>query len=468
LLSVSPRGEMLVLENAVYTALSVSSGTLARVPLEGGTPREVMQNAQSADWSSDGAAQAIVHEVNGRSMLEFPEGHSILETGGSLATPRISPNKKQIAFIEYEDPASGDSGSVQLVDISGMRTMVSDGWADLTGLAWSPDGREVWFTGSRDSGVNKLYGASLKGTLREILHVPSDLRLMDATTDGRVLIVAEAWHGEIYGRGADAPKERDLSWFDFSTPQALSRDGKWLLFSEAGEAGGAQQTTYLRGMDGSTPTKLGEGNCDGLSPDNLLVVCGYTEQPGPLVLLPTRSGTVKKLSDDHLYHSFALGWLPDGKALLFVGFENGHLRRVYLEAFEDHPPRAITPEGVHSSRISPDGKLVAASMASGKLIIYPLNEGEPHEVPGTNGKEPIAGWGRDGKSVFILENRGVPATVYRVDIETGKRELWKTITPEETSGAYFTSPVQIGIDEKSYVYGINRRLSDLYVVEGLK
>jgi sugar lactone lactonase YvrE len=467
LLSVSVRGELAVLENAAHIAISVSSGTLARMPLEGGTPREVMQNAQFADWTPDGTSQAVVHLVNGRSVLEFPEGHSIFETGGFAASPRVSPSGKQVAFFEY--PArTGDAGSVQVADVSGKRKTISNNWADLTGLAWSPDGKEVWFTGSQDSGVVKLYGLSLDGTVREILHVPSDLRLMDVTRDGRVLIVVEAWHGEVYGKGPDQAQERDLSWFDFSIPQSLSRDGKWLLFGEAGEAGGAQQTTYLRGIDGSTPTKLGEGSCDGLSPDNKFAVCGYASQPGPLTLMPTGSGTAKTLVDDHLLHAYTVGWLPDGKAILFVGLETGHLQRVYLESVDGQQRRAITPEGASAATLSPDASRVAATMASGKLVIYPVNGGESREVLGTDGKEQICGWGKDGKSLFILENREVPATIVRLDIETGKRQLWKTITPAETSGVFFVAPVVIGVDEESYAYGINRRLTDLYVVEGLK
>jgi serine/threonine protein kinase len=60
------------------------------------------------------------------------------------------------------------------------------------------------------------------------------------------------------------------------------------------------------------------------------------------------------------------------------------------------------------------------------------------------------------------------ASVLRLDLETGKRQLWKTITPAETSGADYVLPLLITTDEKSYVYGLNRRPTNLYVVEGLK
>jgi hypothetical protein len=100
-------------------------------------------------------------------------------------------------------------------------------------------------------------------------------------------------------------------------------------------------------------------------------------------------------------------------------------------------------------------------MESGKLLVYALSGGEPHAIPDTNGQEGVAGWGRDGKSLFVLESRALPASVLRVDIETGRRQLWKTIAPAEASGADYIFPLLIGVDEKSYVYGLNRRLTNL-------
>jgi serine/threonine protein kinase/WD40 repeat protein len=467
LLSVSPRGELALLTNALTVDLGVSSGTLARMPLDGGSPREVVQNAQFAEWTPDGAAQAIVHDVDGRSVLEFPEGHRVFDGAAYLASPRISPSGKRIAFFEYT-ARIGDSGSVEVIDAGGTRRILSEKWTDLTGLAWSPDGKEVWVTGTRDSGTVRLYGISLDGKLREILRVPSDLVLMDIASDGRVLLGAESWLAEINVRGEDASQDRDLSLFDFSIPGALSRDGKWLLFTEGGEAGGPLQTTYLGKTDGSAPTKLFEGACNSLSPDNKVAVCGFTVQPGPLTLVPTGAGKAKTLADDHLFHVLNVGWFPDGQALTYAAFEPGHTQRVYLDTLDGQTPRAVTPEGVCSALLSPDGKKVAAAMTSGKLFVYPVGGGEPQIVPNSNGQEWVVGWGRDGKSLFVLESRALPASVLRLDLETGKRQLWKTITPAETSGADYILPLLITTDEKSYVYGLNRRLTNLYVVEGLK
>ena len=59
----------------------------------------------------------------------------------------------------------------------------------------------------------------------------------------------------------------------------------------------------------------------------------------------------------------------------------------------------------------------------------------------------------------------VPANVYRVDI--GSDNCGRQLHPR-SSGVFLIAPVIIGVDEKSYGYGLSRRLTDLYVVEGLK
>ena len=56
----------------------------------------------------------------------------------------------------------------------------------------------------------------------------------------------------------------------------------------------------------------------------------------------------------------------------------------------------------------------------------------------------------------------------RLDIATGKRELWKELLPADASGVTeVTAPLPTP-DGKYYVYTYIRRLSDLYVAQGLK
>jgi eukaryotic-like serine/threonine-protein kinase len=74
LLAISKSGELAVRLNTVFLSGYARIGTLARVPLGGGTPREVLENVQDADWSADGDSMAVVRFVpeNSHWRLEYP------------------------------------------------------------------------------------------------------------------------------------------------------------------------------------------------------------------------------------------------------------------------------------------------------------------------------------------------------------------------------------------------------------
>ena len=69
LLSISKNGELAIRLNTVYYRGYARSGTLARVPLSGGTPREMLDNVQDADWAADGEKMAVVRYVPENSPL---------------------------------------------------------------------------------------------------------------------------------------------------------------------------------------------------------------------------------------------------------------------------------------------------------------------------------------------------------------------------------------------------------------
>lgn len=152
LLAVSPSGELALSLDRRFVFAWMSGGTLARAPLSGGAPREVLEAVQEADWSPDGASLACIRRVGGRHRLEFPVGKVLHETAGWLSHPRVSADGAQVAFVEH--PIYGDDrGLVAVVDLKGSRRALTPEWTSAQGLAWSPDGREIWFTAS-EKGMN--------------------------------------------------------------------------------------------------------------------------------------------------------------------------------------------------------------------------------------------------------------------------------------------------------------------------
>lgn len=73
----------------------------------------------------------------------------------------------------------------------------------------------------------------------------------------------------------------------------------------------------------------------------------------------------------------------------------------------------------------------------------------------------------DGKALRV-RSRTVPVQISRLDLATGKRELWKEIAPADPAGVDAVFQIKFSADEKSYAYSVSRQLSDLYVVDGLK
>ena len=157
LLAISSSGEIAVSMDSRPSGVYAQVGTLARVPLNGGSPRPVLENVQWADWSPDGNNLAIVRDVNGRNRLEFPIGKVLYETSGWISHPRVSRKSDLVAFLDHPLPGD-DGGSLRVVDLSGNAKTLATGLQTIQGLAWSADSREVWFTADR-LGLNAPFTA---------------------------------------------------------------------------------------------------------------------------------------------------------------------------------------------------------------------------------------------------------------------------------------------------------------------
>jgi len=466
-LAVSSLGEMALSLGSHPVAQFLYSGTLARVPLVGGAPREILEDVEWADWSPDGSNLAIARQEQGRHRLEFPLGKVLYQADGWIGHIRISPKADMVAFIDH--PQLGDDGgAVAMVDLAGKKTTLSTGWDSIQGIAWSPGGEEIWFTATRTGGDRSLYAVTLTGAIRLLARVPGELTLLDVGREGNVLLTRGNDRAGIIGLTPGDTKERDLSWLDWSSPGDLSADGKTVLFAETGEGGGPKYAVYLRKTDGSPAIRLSEGVGLALSPDGKSALARPNVTPSPLVLLPTGVGEAKPLTHDAINHLWGR-WLPDGKQVVFSGNEAGHGFRLYVESPGEGKPRPISPEGVNPTVvISPKGDFAASVGPDHKVYLYPIAGGEPVLVAGTQPDEAPTGFSADGRSLYVFRFGEIPAKVFQLELATGKRTLWKELVPADAAGIDTVRGITITPDAKAYVYGYIRTLSDLYLVEGLK
>jgi len=416
----------------------------------------------------------VVRDTGGRNRLEYPIGKVLYETDGWISHPRVSPRGDHVAFLDHPIPED-DSGTVAVVDLAGSRTTLSERWFSEQGLAWSPDAQEILFTATNVGIDRALYATTLSGHQRLVSTMPSTLTLLDISRDGRLLLTRASWRREVIGVSGGGSKEQDLSWLDYSYPADVSADGRTLLFDEEGEGGGTWKsgklsfTVYIRGTNGSPPVRLGEGAAVALSPDGRWVITQNQDTPAQYVLLPTRAGESKLLTNDAINHLWAR-WFPDGKRFLSSENEAGHGVRLYVQDITGGKPQAITPEGVDVAAfaISPDGQRVAGVGPDQKGYLYSAAGGQPRLIPGfSSGAQPI-NWTEDGRSLFIYTLGEAPAQVYRLDITTGQKTLWKQLMPSDPAGVEHIGPILITPDGKTFVYGYHRTLSDLYLVEGLR
>jgi Tol biopolymer transport system component len=477
LAAISSKDEMALLLNSHPVGTWVNVGTLARAPIAGGAPRPVLEDVEWADWSPDGNNLAVVRNVNGRDRLEYPIGKVLYEaSGGWISYPRVSPDGNHIAFFDHPNQGD-DGGTVAVVDMAGNKKTLTRGWYGTQGLAWTPDGKEVWFTASELGLFHYISAVTLNKDLRLVTRVPGSLVLFDIWKDGHVLLARADRRREAMGLSPGASKEKDLSWLDYSYPDDLSADGKTLVFDEEGIGGGVQYgvgqdltyAVYIRDTDGSPAVRLGEGGATSISPDKKWVIIYTPSSPQQLRLLPTGAGESKPLSNDAINHEWAR-WMPDGKHFVFSGNEAGKGVRYYIQDIAGGAPKAISSEGVDALAfaISPDGQWVAGTGPDQKGYLYPTAGGEPKLLNGMEPGDIPINFSTDGHSVFLYRTGEVPAKVYRVELASGKKTVWKEIAPLDPTGVSTIGPILITPDGKTYVYGFHRTVGDLYLVDGLK
>ena len=472
LLAVSPKDELAVLGEAPVAQPHLMevgmSGTLARVPLNGGAPRELLTEAGGADWSPSGEL-AVVRRIGDKSRLEFPVGKVLYESAGWIATPRFSPKGDTIAFLDHPI-LSDDRGSVAVVDLNGNKRTLSGFWESLRGLAWSPNGDEVWFAAARSGVARALYAVALNGIEHRVLSMAGGLSLRDISRGGRVLISRDNERLGIAFVGASDTEPRDLSFEDWSMVTDITPDGKRILFGAEGENSGFSYQVGLRPTDGSAPVMLGSGAAQSLSPDGKWALSIVPPPNDQIVLLPTGAGGPKTLDRGPVEHYVfgAAKWFPDSEQIMFVGYEPGHGPRCYVQNMEAGKPRAFSPDGMMFCTVSPTGSILALAEDFRALLYSSQSSQRPDkEFKLEQGEVPSA-WTSDGKFLYLAQTLKTPPTIERFEIASGHRSLWKQIPVPPSGSRVKSEGVVITPDGQSYAYTYSNHSSDLYLVQGLK
>ena len=456
--------------NAVHR--EISNATLARAPLVGGTPREVLEDVRAADFSPQGEL-AVAHRSDlstSRDRLEYPIGKVLFQSTGWISDIRFSPQGDKIAFMDH--PAAWDDrGSVCVVDLSGHLLTLAAGWQSEAGLSWLPGANEVWFTAAENNVSNRaLWAVTTSGEKRRILTVPSGFTLQDIAADGRALITVETERLAMEWTGKDNKDSRDLSWYDWTIAKDFSPDGQWVLFEEGSEPAGPNYAVAIRKIDGSPPIRLGDGTVGGLSPDGKQALSIFTGIPQHISLYPVGAGPARQITLpelDHLENGSA-HFLPDGQHVVINGNAPGHSVRSYVvDVTAGKLGRAVTPEGVLGGAPSLDGKYIVASGPNRTLTLFPIEGGSPIPLPAPSPPYNFCQWLADGKSVAIVRSGELPLKVYRMELATGKTTLMRELNPSDRAGVVSIAPVVATHDASEFAFSYDQTLSVMYVISGL-
>lgn len=476
--SISSTGEMALLfckNRDVAQCVNVGNlFTLARAPLAGGAPREILDNVGDAQWTPDGSELAVIHSANGKNRVEFPLGSVVYETESLIQGLAVSPDGKLLAFGEA--PLGGTEFSLATVDRKGERRTFSIGWAGqgmfIAGWA-SP--RELWVAPQPGgAGARELYAVDLAGKRRVLARAPGLMFFEDVTRDGRALVAQGNYRVGLSGIPPGENQERDFSWLDASEVEDISPDGKTLLITEFSDGGDPSRwSIYLRKTNEPTPVRLGDGAGCALSPDGTRVLSMRQSNPQALVILPTGAGEAQVVESPGLESFGWAGWLPGAKETVFTAAASspGHPTGLYVQSLTERAPRLIArgPGTTFSYRLAaPNGKTAITPDQLGTLLIYPLDGSPPTRVPGAQAGDHPMHWSPDGKYYYFVRPRMPRAQVMKVELATARVEMWKEIAPSDPAGLNDIYAVHVADDGKSYFYSYVRILNDLYLVDGLR
>jgi len=468
LLGVSASNELALVQHGTPTGqLETTDGMLAVSPLAGGSPREVLSDVRWADWDAGGEL-AVVHYVEGHSRLEYPIGNVLYQSGGWVSNIRFSPQADKIAFMDH--PALWDNrGAVCIVDLAGHLRILSGEWESESGLAWRPDGKEIWFTAVQKGNNLNLMAVNLSGKVRTLLALPVGLILQDISSDGDVLVTLKSQRLAMSFGSLGGKQDVDLSWHDWNSARDISRDGQFVLFEDASEAAGPSYSVVVRKVDGTLPVRLGEGSAGGISPDEKWAASTSTSKAAQVTLLPIGPGQPRTINVTGLAHiqSAWARFLSDGQRLSVNGSETGHAQRCYIVDLPSGKAKAVTPEGVLCGPDSPDGRSIIGKGPAGS-VIYSLEGGATRLIPHLDSKFNPVRWSDDGSAFYGYHLGELPCKVYKLEIATGKETVVQELRPGAPAGIVVVAPVAVSSDGINFAYSYNQTLSVLYLISGLR
>jgi serine/threonine protein kinase len=404
---VSPDGRTLALVFARGSLLAGSQQSVVLVDLASGKTRSVpapdaRRSLSAPAWTADGAlvylqAESVAAAAGSAGRLIRQDARS-----GKVLSVLWSPSSAEVLDILGDGRVVFDTRSprqnlreVALRPGAGASAWLSRGESTDRQPVYSPDGETVAFSSNRGGGMNLWLVSIATGRLRRITdaHLNWDPAF---TRDGGHVIWSsdrgghyEIWMADLDGSGARQVSHDGVN-AENPTP---TPDGQWIVYSSGNPA---KAGLWKVRADGTDATRLFEGRVTlpEVSPDgrHALFRVFSGKYPARLHVVRLADGTVEPFEirvDARRPTTVSLGrarWMPDGKAIAFVGQDDDGVTGVFTQAFSPgrdtsatrRPLAGFDPDvAAESFGIAPDGAHV---VIAGWVQLFSLMAAE--DVPG--------------------------------------------------------------------------------------
>lgn len=470
LFAVSPKGELGIGQvlRPHPTQGDRLIGRLVRQSLAGGPSQPLGEGICAADWDPSGGEIAVVRRVEGKDRVEYPLGHTLDEGTGWISNLRFDPTGRHLAFLDHPRAGEGGGSVVSIEVATGQRRTLSEGWANLCGMAWGPGGDEVWYTAGRAGEPRALRRATLRGQDRLVYMAPSDLTLQDVSRSGAMLLCQEDRFvgaiGKTLGQEPTLlPIERD------HRVEGISGDGTWMLVSGTPKVAASGRSMALCDLRSGESKGMGIAAACAVSPlGDRIAMLNLEAGQYRLVIRRRLDGSELPIPIEGFASLRGMVWHPDGRSLFLCGTAGSDAHRIWRVGLDPvAPPQPITSEGVDPERpfrISPDGQRLV--MALGPVVYrMDLNPGDtPRPIPELAPSDRILGF-QDGGHLLLASSLTLPVQLESFDLASGRRRGSYVIPDLGHEGAQLDRGFQLAGSGSAYAGGFTEVRSTLFLLE---
>jgi serine/threonine protein kinase/Tol biopolymer transport system component len=394
-------------------------GGLWRVPFLGGTPKPVVERANTpVGWSPDGQRMTFVRpSVSGRgqdlvttnrdggderaiaSGLVFATGMP----GGTLYAPAWSPDGRRVAMFQRLSEDVRDIG-IRVFEIANGASQVVNTRGDVPlGLAWF-DNATLLIAQALETGTpSQLWRVAFPGSERTRLSNDTNrYSELSLSADGNTLVTArpdtrvELWVGDAKGAGREVVRAAPFLSAAFQYAM-VDWDEERLLFTHTLNG---RYEIFRTDLEGAHPEPIVAAREFSVAADGTIVFRAVAEGDGLWKVDRTGQRRVE-LAKGSVSYPFVS---RDGQHVVFSSRMTGEQTLWHVSTMGGEPERIMpTPLGIEFfSDISPDGRSIIVGL-EGKWTLC--------DLPGCTDRRPIAAiqggrvrWMPDGRGYTWVDN----------------------------------------------------------------